>query len=263
MRRRACALIALLALAGCGGDERAERAGSLAEAAAAEVDAVLADARTLLERLARDPAVAMPDLEHAHDDDDPDRELAATQADSRRRCTAAVRRAASDRYVVVGRATVDGAGKVDCLSRRLDHAWNVGDRMFFLRAYNSARFAVGDYQFDGAEIRPSLGVGLPIEGAVLFALVDLRVVSDRLAALPLPEGADLVAVDGNGTVIVRPQTAYAVGRNQAGADPLIDALLATEPRAGTYEYERRERTYAFATPALGGGAVRVAAGLPR
>jgi hypothetical protein len=127
-----CALVAAAVLvAGCGDDGEAKRGAELARAAAAEVDAVLADARAELAELARDPAVRMPDLEHGDhagdEEGDADRELAGTLARSRRRCAAAVRRAAGahDRYEAVGRATVDGAGAVDCLSRPLGELRNI------------------------------------------------------------------------------------------------------------------------------------------
>ena len=265
MRPRGALSIAVIALAlaqgGCGDDGGADRAGALANAAAAEVDAVLVQARELLTELAADPALRHPDPESDHADDE--QELERARARSRRRCSAAVAKAARERggYEAVGRAAVEGAGAVDCLSAPLRTPWNVGDRAFFLRAYNTGEFAVGDYQFDGHEIGQSLGTGLPTETAVIFALVDLEVVWERLAQLPLPEGADLVVTDGNGTVIARPTTAYSVGRSQAGIDPLTDAMLDPDADGGTYEYERRERTYAFAAPESASGSIRVAAGV--
>ena len=258
----------LLAGGGCaGGDEQAERAEQLATLAAAEVDAVVREAQERLTALAADPALALPDPEAGahdpdHDADEEARELEAERRRSRDRCTAAVSGASGDGLLTgIGRAVVDDAGGVDCYSSPLPGRWSVGDRTFFLRAYNSGRFAVGDYQFDGDRIPPSLGVAMPIEGAVVFGLIDLAALGERLRALPLPEGADLVVTDGNGTVVARPTTAYAVGRSQAGLDPLTDAMLARDDGTGEFAYEDRRRRYAFAVPPSARGQLRVAAGV--
>jgi hypothetical protein len=263
---------AALGVAGCGGgDDEEVRAADLAERVEIEVEAVLRDARDVLAALKADPALAHPDPEHDHaddsdedhTDDDAARDLERARARSARRCGAAVAAAAREHtgYEAIGRAAVEGAGDVDCLSQRFREPWNVGDRTFFLRAYNTGAFAVGDYQFDGGEIGQSLGVGLPTETAVIFALIDLEVLWERLARLPLPEGADVVVTDSNGTVIARPTTTYAVGRSHAGMDPLTDAMLTHDAGSGTFEYERRDRVYAFASPALARGNLRVAAGV--
>lgn len=272
MRVRAAVLLLGTALflcgVGCGGgDEQADRARQLAALATAEVDAVVREAQERLTALAGDPALALPNPEAGghdadHDADEEARELEAERRRSRARCTAAVRRAIGDDLLTgVGRAIVDDAGGVDCYSSRLDGRWSVGDRTFFLRAYNSGRFAVGDYQFDGDRISPSLGVAVPLEGAVVFGLIDVDALGQRLSTLPLPEGADVVVTDSNGTVIARPATAYAVGRSQAGLDPLTDAMLARADGTGEFAYEGRRRRYAFAAPPSARGQLRVAAGV--
>jgi hypothetical protein len=272
MRVRAAVLLlgtALLLLgAGCGGgDQQADRAQQLAALAATEVDAVVREAQERLTALAGDPALALPDPEAGthdadHDADEEAGELEAERRRSRARCTAAVRRASGNGLLTgIGRAIVDDAGGVDCFSSPLDGRWSVGDRTFFLRAYNSGRFAVGDYQFDGDRVPPSVGVAVPLEGAVVFGLVDVRALGERLRALPLPEGADVVVTDGNGTVVARPTTAYAVGRSQAGLDPLTDAMLERDDGTGEFEYEGRRRRYAFAVPPAARGQLRVAVGV--
>lgn len=272
----------ILILGGCGSGGDADRAAGLADEAAAAIDAMIVDGEQVLVELAGQPALEVVDPEQVGDDGDHDhhadtaaetdehqREIEQARRQAARRCTAAVSAAAEEnpQLRAVGRALTETIGGVDCISAPDRRPLQVGDEIFFLRAYGDEsgdrRVAVGDYAFDGDSAEQFLPIGLGIPGGVLFAELELGALWQRLAAIERGEGADIVVTDANGTIIARPALPYWIGRSLAGSDPLIDAMLERDSGTATFEVEDRERLYAFTTPAAARGSVRVAAGVPR
>ena len=81
--------------------------------------------------------------------------------------------AASPMYVNLGVAEPDG--DLSCSAVPLQSSVNVSDRLYFRRAMETRRFAIGDYQIGRVTLIPSLNYGYPVLGdegnvqAVVFA----------------------------------------------------------------------------------------------
>ena len=86
---------------------------------------------------------------------------------------------------------------------------NLGDRSYFLRAKNSTKFALGEYQIGRITGKPSVNLAYPIRKesgellAVLYVALDLTWLNQLIARADLPEGSTLGLIDRNGTVLLR------------------------------------------------------------
>ncbi len=86
---------------------------------------------------------------------------------------------------------------------------NVSDRLYFQRALATRDFALGEYQVGRITGRPGLNVGYPVLGldgsprGVVFAAIDLGWLSTAPQPEPLPQGAVLLVLDHQGTVLAR------------------------------------------------------------
>lgn len=135
-----------------------------------------------------------------------------------------------------------------------------GDRAYFQRAVQSRAFAVGDQQFGRVTRRATINFGHPLLAAdgrlegVVFAALELAWLAEYAGRAALPAGAELLLVDGRGTILVRhPEPERWAGR-PAGEAPIVRALLAARGE-GTTEAAGPDgvaRLFAFTT--LGGEA---------
>ena len=111
-------------------------------------------------------------------------------------------------YATIGRARHDGS--VDCLA--LDGATSgmtIADRDYFQRAVSTGTFVAGDFMHGKIRRQPTLAFAQPLRdttGAiehVIFANVDLTVLSRDLEAQTRMEDAIISVLDRNGTLIAR------------------------------------------------------------
>jgi PAS domain S-box-containing protein len=159
-----------------------------------------------------------------------------------------------------------------CSAFVTDSPVNLADRSYFGRVLQARDFAVGDYQSDPISDRAILGFGYPLLDdmgqveAVVFASLDLTWLNQLAAQAQLPNGSTLLAVDRNGTVLVRyPDPEMWVGRPAPEA-PIVETILAQQ---GEGMVEARgvdgvPRLFAF-TPLAGlpeGGDMYVTVGIP-
>jgi signal transduction histidine kinase len=126
----------------------------------------------------------------------------------------------------------DRAGDITCSAVPLDEPVNIADRRYFVSALVVRDFAIGEFQVGRVTGRATINFGYPLlddDGrarAVVFAAMDLAWLNHLVAAADLPEGAALVVMDRNGTILARyPNPQTWVG--QSGTrDPLFQAMLA-------------------------------------
>jgi signal transduction histidine kinase len=147
-------------------------------------------ARQLLIALARHPAMTDPNAEN---------------------CNSFVRDLRADFvdiYATIGRA--DMTGLVDCIA--LDGApsgMSIADRDYFQRTKETGGFVIGDFMHGKVRRLPTLAFAYPLRDArgaithVMFANVDLTVLSRELEAETRMEGTTLSLLDRNGALIAR------------------------------------------------------------
>jgi hypothetical protein len=252
MHRRVVPLaIALLAIAlgagACQSPLPLARSGELVEAAADNLAALLTDARAKLAELA-----AVPDVREG--------DAAACHSSVRARVPPL------GPYTAFGRA--DGNGALYCISTPDAAPIDVSDRLYFQRAMSSGDFAVGNYQIGRATFMESIGFGYPvlkdgrIDGIVLAPL-DLDKLDERLAAIALPDGAELVVIDSTGTVVAqRPNADRWIGTPAADV-PLVQQMLAAETGEGSLAgVDGAARAYSWRAVQGSAGNLRVAVGVP-
>jgi len=111
-------------------------------------------------------------------------------------------------YATLGRANADGA--VDCLALEGSPAgMTIGDRDYFQRAKSTGAFVAGDFMQGKVRRQPTLAFALPLRderGAVshvIFANVDLVVMSHSLESATRLEGATVALLDRHGALIAR------------------------------------------------------------
>jgi signal transduction histidine kinase len=143
-------------------------------------------------------------------------------------------------------------GDLQCSSLPMTRRVNLSDRLFFQLARQTLEFSVGDYQVGRLSGRSSLSFGYPILNqagelqAVVSAGLDLEKLNQVPLVTPLPEGAVVVVVDRNSTVLLRyPSPEQWVGKSFPDAQ--INQKVLTQPE-GTIEAQGMdgvERLYAF------------------
>jgi signal transduction histidine kinase/CheY-like chemotaxis protein len=114
-----------------------------------------------------------------------------------------------DIYATIGRA--DMTGLVDCIA--LDGAganMSIADREYFQRTKETGGFVTGDFMHGKVRRLPTLAFAYPLRDAkngaithVMFANVDLTVLSRELEAETRMEGTTLSLLDRNGALIAR------------------------------------------------------------
>jgi two-component system sensor histidine kinase/response regulator len=136
----------------------------------------------------------------------------------------------------------------------------VDDRPFFKRAVATRDFAVGNYQPNPISHQPGLNLAWPMyreDGTlrgVLFASLGLDWAGEFVEKARLPEGATLLVVDTEGTVIARSREPEQwVGKNFAQADIVQVMLRAQGEGASTSNgVDGVERLYVYAPIRAGG-----------
>jgi PAS domain S-box-containing protein len=162
----------------------------------------------------------------------------------------------------------DSNGQIICSALPIRGPVDASHRAWFLRAWSTREFAVGDYQIGRITRKPSLNVGYPVRAAdgspvgVLFAAIDLRTFYHLADRLELPDGASLSVVDGSGVVLAHyPDSGPWVGRSSPGEPATARALTI---RRGVFEATGPDgvpRLYGCAPLPMGGGYVTV--GVPK
>jgi|GEM_PF-1595087 serine phosphatase RsbU (regulator of sigma subunit) len=171
-------------------------------------------------------------------------------------------------YANIGAVRDDGTVYGSAIA--LSNVVNLADRPYIQRALETRDFAVGDYQIGRITRKPGINFGYPIlddEGklqGVVFAAIDVSWLNNLARRANLPRGASLIAIDGNGTVLVSyPEPERWVGRKLREA-PLIKAIL--DRHVGTAELEGldgAQRLYGFMRLGRSRATdVHVAVGLP-
>jgi signal transduction histidine kinase len=164
----------------------------------------------------------------------------------------------------------DLKGDVICSAVPLNEPVSVSDRTFFLRAVEARDFAIGEFQIGRITHKATISFGYPIldaDGrvqAVVGAAMDLAWLNQLVADAELPEGALLLVIDRNGTILARyPHPEVWVGQSDMH-DPLFQAMLAQGH--GTAELWGRDgipRIYAFTALRGLSGAGYVSIGIPQ
>jgi two-component system cell cycle sensor histidine kinase/response regulator CckA len=169
-------------------------------------------------------------------------------------------------YANVGATRRDGT--LFCSAAPAAQPVDLSDRLHVRGPLDRGEFTVGRFMMSRTRGVPSLAFGQPVrddDGRVIAAAVvsfDLRELQRELDELPLPEGAEVVVVDGGGTIV----TGRPAPRRLDGA-PLDPRLLRPlEARAAVSEIDGLDgvrRLYGFEEVRVGGvTALRVAAGIP-
>ncbi|MGH2425194.1 MAG: ATP-binding protein [bacterium] len=185
-------------------------------------------------------------------------------------CSALAAKLLSPIFANIGVATPDG--NIFCSALPLEGPVNNADRAYFIRAMESRKFAIGDFQIGRITHLPTINAGYPVLDqagrivAVAFAALDLRQISESLAKTDLPNGSTVTVIDAYATVLARfPDAQQWVGKT-VDESPIFKALLSTkgEGTAQTAGLDGVRRLYGFATlpSPSGAGAIYVSVGIP-
>jgi PAS domain S-box-containing protein len=127
-------------------------------------------------------------------------------------------------YTNLGIANTDGSLRCDALGS--PPGMSLADRTYFRRALESKKFAIGEYTMGRLSRKQVLTFGMPMLdasgqiGGVLFAAVDLAVLSTLGEDAPLEPGAQLQILDRQGVVLLaRPPLPELIG--QTTSSPLL------------------------------------------
>jgi len=158
-------------------------------------------------------------------------------------------------YANLGAVKPDG--DVFCSALPFRGRINVADRTYFRRAVETRDFAIGEYQIGRVTGKATVNFGYPVLDqagqvqAVVFAALDLAWLNQLAAKAQLPEGAALIAIDQNGTILAHyPDPEKWVGKSMPEA-PIVKTILTQ--RTGVAEAlgpDGIPRLYGF-TPLLG------------
>lgn len=132
----------------------------------------------------------------------------------------------------------------------------------------SGDFAVGNYQIGRATFMESIGFGYPVQkdgrvDGIVLAPIDLDKLDERLAAIELPQGAELLVIDSTGTVVAELPNPDRWTGTPAADVPLVEQMLARETGDSTLAgVDGTTRVYSWRTVEGSAGNLRVAVGVP-
>lgn len=125
---------------------------------------------------------------------------------------------------------VEPDGNLFCSAVPFTQPVDVESRTWFQRAIKKRDFAVGDYHIGSLSSEAVIVFTYPVLNtanqvkSVVFAALDLDWLN-QLATIPLPEGAALILIDRNGTILAHyPDPEKWVGKSAPDA-PIIKAML--------------------------------------
>ena len=167
-------------------------------------------------------------------------------------------------------ALAEPDGTMSCSARAMPATTvNVADRAYFRRAFETRGFVVGDYQIGRVTGQPAINYAYPLLDdagqvrAVAFAAQSLAWLTGALADVKLPDGASMIVVDRNGTLLARmPEVAGAIGV-RFGETRVLDAF-AGQRGGGVFQVADADggtRLWSHA-PLLSDASLRVAIGIP-
>ncbi|MGH9392049.1 MAG: cache domain-containing protein, partial [Vicinamibacteria bacterium] len=154
----------------------------------------------------------------------------------------------------------DPSGRVVSSAIPFEGEVRVDDRPFFKRAVETRDFSVGTYQVNPISGEPGLNLGYPLlesDGTlrgVLFASLGLEWADQFVRRAQLPEGASLLVLDADGTILARSfEPEGWVGKNVAETE-LAQRMLRAESADAvvTAGVDGVERLHAY-TPIRSGG----------
>ncbi|RPI33752.1 MAG: hypothetical protein EHM70_05020, partial [Chloroflexota bacterium] len=168
-------------------------------------------------------------------------------------------------------AAVTPEGDIYCSSSPSTEPTNIADRQYFQEMLQTRDFVIGDYILGRISNEPVLPFIYPVydeTGQLVYAVLatlDLDWLDSLISAVRLPEGAAILTVDDQGTILSRfPDPDAWVGKQLPEA-PLISALLSRKGE-GTLETTGLDgvlRLYAFTIlESNSGGFAYVGVGIP-
>ena len=172
-------------------------------------------------------------------------------------------------YLNLGVAEPDGT--LTCSARPLpDSNVNIADRAYFSRALAARGFAIGDYVVGRVTRLPTLTYAHPIVDhtgtvrGVAFVAQSLDWLTAALAGLTFPDGAVMIVVDRNGTVLARmPNAGDAIGARFSQAH-VLDAFASQSDGAVFEVDDAQGGAWLWAhAPLLPDGGLRAAIGVPK
>jgi signal transduction histidine kinase len=171
-------------------------------------------------------------------------------------------------YTTFGMA--DLGGNVICSTMPHDEPVNIADRGYFQNAIETQDFAIGEFYVGRITDKEAIGFGYPIldaDGrvqAVVAAGMSLSWLNQLVADAELPEGALLLVIDRNGTILARyPNPKPWVGQSDPNA-PLFHAMLTRgQGTAELRDMDGIPRIYAFTGLRGLAGAGYVSIGIPQ
>jgi PAS domain S-box-containing protein len=147
---------------------------------------------------------------------------------------------------------------------------NLGDRVWFRWSLKTGGFGFGPYQMGRISGQASVNFSYPVRSGakqvqrVVFASLDLKWFHQQIQQRELPEGAVLIVLDSEGTVLARKPGSEKWAGRKLQDEPLVRKIL--KEWTGTAETEGLDgvrRLYAFTPVSERGGTMYVAVGLPR
>lgn len=236
-------------LTACAGGVSPDAAATSLQPFTAEIEKLLVDTRTFLVPISQSPA--------AH-------------ADDAVSCTVAMvsQYRNNPKYTALGVARADGT--LFCLTTPQTTPANIADRAYFQRAVRTKSFSVGDYQIGRATGKQSVGLAVPLldssnnpQGVVLSP-VDLDWLTQDLAALPMPAGAEFVLLDSNGNVLVHLPVIEGLLGKSISDTPLGKAMLSQIDGGGEFAgMDNTTRVFKFTSPSSSNKNWIVALGLKK
>jgi signal transduction histidine kinase len=171
-------------------------------------------------------------------------------------------------YTVFGVA--DLAGDIICSAIPLSKPVNIADRAYFLDAMETRDFTIGEFHIGRITDRRAIGFGYPVLDAngrvqaVVAAGMDLSWLNQLMADADLPEGALLLVIDRNGTILYGyPIPEAWIGQADVSA-PLFQAMLTRgQDTAELRVMDDIPRIYAFTALRGLSGAGYVSIGIPQ
>jgi diguanylate cyclase (GGDEF)-like protein len=149
-------------------------------------------------------------------------------------------------------AVVGTNGRVKCASNSAAVGLNMSDRPYFQAALNAHEFALGDYLIKREGGVPGAMATFPVRKdggaatAVIVAALNLNWIGERATNAVPGSGAEVLVIDGGGTVVAASADAEAlVGKNFTGHGLTKELLAKDEGTTTTIDFDGTKRILGF------------------